>query len=130
MSDLINRRVHYYEVDRMNHLFYGYYPLLYEEGRTAFLRKAGISIFLLEEKGILIPAISLNIYYKKPAYYDDVLSIKTTLKQINGTRMQFSHGIWNQHGDKINEGETEFCFIDKTTRKPLRCPNMIRNAFQ
>jgi acyl-CoA thioester hydrolase len=130
MSDLIKRRVHYFEVDRMNHLFYGYYPLLYEEGRTAFLRKAGISNYMLEKNGILIPAISLHIHYKKPAHYDDLLSIQTSLKQLNPTRMLFSHIIWNQKGDKINEGESEFCFIDKTTRKPLRCPEIISKAIK
>lgn len=123
--EVIKRRVHYYEVDQMNYLFYGYYPLLYEEGRTALLRKANIPVRYLEEQGILLPAISLSIDYKKPAYYDDLLSIETLVEKLANVRVYFIHHIRNQSGDLINIGRTGFCFVEATSRKPIKPPEEV-----
>jgi acyl-CoA thioester hydrolase len=114
----------------MNYLFYGYYPLLYEEGRTALLRKAGISNKYLEENGVMLPALSMDVDYIKPAYYDELLTIKTELKKVNGTRIHLFYSIWNEQHELINEGNTCFCCIDATSRKPIRIPDWMLNALK
>ena len=75
-------RVRYGETDQMGYVYYGNYAQFFEVGRVEWLRELGISYKSLEESKIMLPVINLNINYLKPAKYDDLLTIVTTLKKL------------------------------------------------
>ena len=71
-------RVTYADTDQMGYLYHGNYATLYEIGRTEMLREQDLSYKLMEERGTMMPVISLNQRFVRPARYDEVLTIETT----------------------------------------------------
>ena len=115
-------RVRYGESDRMGYAYYGNYPLYYEVGRTEMLRSLGISYKELEDTGIILPVISLSSNYLKPAFYDDLLCVKTYIKELPSVRIRFDYEIYNPNSEMINYGESTLVFTNNLTRKPVRPP--------
>ncbi|MGC8866269.1 MAG: acyl-CoA thioesterase [Bacteroidales bacterium] len=115
-------RVRYSETDTMGFVYYGNYAAYYEIGRTELMRSLGSSYRRLEEEGIMMPVINLQINYKKPAFYDDLLSIRTVVKHLTPARIIFGYEIFNEAGELINLGETTLIFISATSKKPIRAP--------
>ena len=75
-------RVRYGETDQMGFVYYGIYAQYYEVGRVELLRSLGISYKEIEAMGFALPVVNFNIKYKKPAFYDDELTIETAIKEI------------------------------------------------
>lgn len=115
-------RVRYGETDRMGYSYYGNYPLYYEVGRTEMLRSLGLTYKQLEDDGFLLPIASMKIDYKKPAKYDDLLTVKTILRQMPLVKLEFEYEIYNEKGDLLNKGTTLLVFVDEKTRKPCKAP--------
>lgn len=124
-SSEINIRVRYGETDKMGVVFHGNYPLYYEIGRTELMRSLGLAYRALEGSGIYMPVLNLNIVYLKPAYYDDVLTLRTSVKYLPTSRIKFYYEIYNDMEELVNEGNTELAFIDKKTGKPRRPPEKL-----
>ena len=91
-----NIRVRYSETDQMKYVYYGVYAQYFEVGRVELLRSLGISYKELENKGFALPVVNYNIDYKHPAFYDDELTIETTLKEIPTAKIIFQYKTWNQ----------------------------------
>lgn len=115
-------RVCYGDTDRMGVVYYGNYPRLYEIGRTDLIRVIWKSYREVEESGIFLPVRLLNAVYHKPAIYDEVLTIRTIIKEIPKVKFKLFSEIYNEKGELINEGEVVLGFIDATTGKPRRAP--------
>ncbi len=115
-------RVRYGEVDRMGYMYYGNYPLYYEVGRTELMRTLGYNYRELEDSGILLPVVSINIKYIAPALYDDLLTIRVSIRDIPTARITFYYEIYNPQEKLINEGETTLVFVHADTRRPMRAP--------
>ncbi|OFX20029.1 MAG: thioesterase [Bacteroidetes bacterium GWA2_31_9b] len=115
-------RVRYGETDKMGYVYYGVYPLYFEVGRTELMREFNFPYSKIEEMGIMLPVLSLDIKYLKPAKYDDLLTIKTTLKEIPLARITFFYQIFNQNNELLNEGTTTLVFVDEKTRRPRKAP--------
>lgn len=118
----ISFRVRYGETDQMGVVYHGNYPEYMEIGRVEWLRALGISYREMEENGCMLPVISLAIQYKKPAVYDDRITVVTRLKNIPTVRIQFEYEIRSENGEILALAETDLAFLDTTTRKPMRCP--------
>ena len=115
-------RVRYGETDQMGYVYYGNYPLYYEVARTDMIRKLGWPYKKLEESGIMLPVLSLKVKYIKPAFYDDELTIRTSLKKLPETRIEFEYEVYNEKQELINIGETSLGFVDMKTMKPTNAP--------
>jgi acyl-CoA thioester hydrolase len=122
-------RVRYGETDQMGFVYYGNYPEYYEVGRTEALRQLGTSYKQLEDEGILMPVIKMNVRYIKPGRYDDLLTVKTIVKEVPRTRMEFVYEIYNESGELINVGETTLIFLSKERNKPVACPEWLAEIF-
>lgn len=116
-------RVRYAETDQMGFAYYGNYARYYEVGRAEAMRKLGMTYREMEEKGVFMPIVTMNCRYILPAHYDDLLTIKTIVKEIPVSRMHFFYEIYNENGQLINEGETVLAFIKKTNGRPCRAPD-------
>ncbi len=115
-------RVRYGETDQMAYVYYGNYPLYYEVARTDMIRKIGWTYTQMEKSGVMMPVALLNVKYLLPAYYDDELTIKVTVKNLPTKKMEFEYEVFNEQGKLINTGNTTLVFVDMKTGKPTNPP--------
>ena len=120
-----NVRVRYGETDQMGVVYHGNYASYFEIARTEWLRNLGVTYKELENKGIMLPVISLFFNFIKSAKYDDVLTIIVILKKKPLVKIEFDYEIYNQKKEKISTGNSILAFMDMKTNKPLRCPDYI-----
>ncbi len=106
----------------MGFVYYGNYPLYYEEGRTDLIRSLGWPYSKMEKEGIALPVLSLNSKYIKPAFYDDILTIKTYLKKLPSVKIEFDYEVYNEEGELLNVGNTVLAFVNTETKKPEEGP--------
>ncbi len=118
-------RVRYGETDQMGVVYHGNYAQYLEMGRVEWLRDLGISYKSMEENGILMPVISLQLKFKKSAVYDDLLTVVTSLKKKPLVRIEFDYQIFNEKNEILVEGNTVLAFMDKHTKKPIKCPDAL-----
>ena len=121
----ISFRVRYGETDQMGVVYHGNYPQYLEIGRVEWLRGMGISYKKLEESGIILPVISLNINFKKSALYDDLITVETILKKTPSVKIEFDYKIFNESNDVLIEENTVLAFIDSNKNKPIKCPDFL-----
>ncbi|GEQ86666.1 thioesterase [Patiriisocius marinistellae] len=118
-------RVRYNETDKMGVVYHGNYAQYFEQGRTEWLRNMGFSYRWMEENGVQLPVINLNLDYKQPAHYDDELTIVTEIKKIPTYRIEFQYKIYNQNDQLLVIGETTLVFINSVTNKLMKAPKYL-----
>ena len=118
-------RVRYGETDQMGFTYYGVYAQYYEVGRVELLRSLGISYKEIEAMGFALPVVNLKINYKKPGYYDDMITIRTTIKDLPSRRIAFYYELFNEQEELLNTGEVSLVFIDVKTGKPCSAPDVV-----
>ncbi len=121
----ISFRVRYGETDQMGVVYHGKYADYLEIGRTEWLRSYGITYKNMEEEGIILPVIHLQIEYKKSAKYDDLLTVETRLKKKPMIKIAFDYKIYNESRELLAEAHTVLAFINKATSKPMKCPDYL-----
>jgi acyl-CoA thioester hydrolase len=126
----IQLRIRYGETDQMGYVYYGRYAEFYEIGRTEMIRKLGLTYRDLEESGIMLPVSKMVVHFLKPASYDELITIRTTLRTLPTARITFHYEILNQPGDKINEAEVQLVFTDAVSRRPVRPPMILLDALR
>ena len=124
-SDEIEIRIRYGETDQMGVVYHGNYAQYLEMGRLELLRKMGVSYKKMEEEGIMLPVLALNINFKKSACYDDVVNVKTQLKKLPSVRIEFDYEITNQHGEILTTANTVLVFVNMKTKRPMLCPEHL-----
>jgi acyl-CoA thioester hydrolase len=122
-------RVRYSETDKMGYVYYGNYPAFFEVGRAEAMRELGMTYREMEDKGVMMPIATMNVKYTKPAFYDDLLTVRTIIKDLPTVRMHFYYEIYNEGGELLNTGETILAFIDMKTHRPVKAPEWFLNAF-
>lgn len=118
-------RIRYADTDQMGYVYYGKYATFYEIGRVEAMRALGFSYKKLEEEGIMMPVLVNHSQYLQPALYDEVITIKTSIKSIPSVRIQFDYQIYNKAEVLIHEGYTQLVFIRQVSGKPCRVPSKI-----
>lgn len=121
-QDEIEIRVRYSETDKMGYVYYGNYAAYLEVARVELMRDLGMSYKKMEDEGIMLPVVDFHITYKKPAFYDDLLTIKTTIVKNPVTKIEFQYEMFNAAGDLLNRAETILVFVDIKSGKPCKAP--------
>jgi acyl-CoA thioester hydrolase len=109
----------------MGVVYHGNYLQFLEIGRVEWLRSLGISYKSMEENGIMLPVISLQINYRKSAVYDDLITVVTKLRKLPAVKIEFDYEIFNEKGEQLIEASTVLAFLDIDTKKPMRCPEYL-----
>ena len=122
-------RVRYAETDTMGILHHAVYPIYFEEGRTELMRSYGTTYDAMEKSGVILPVYNVNVSYLRPAYYDDLLRLKTTLAEIKGVRIRFSYELFNEKNILLARGEVILIFTDAKSFKPVRPPHWFTELF-
>ena len=129
MKDLIGHDVHlrvrYSETDQMQVVYHGSYIPYFEISRVEWLRSKGISYKSLEENGIALPIVNININYKNPARYDDELIVNTKLKNYSGVKIEFECEIRNKKEELLTTGTFLLVFVSIKNGKPTLPPDYI-----
>lgn len=118
-------RVRYGETDAMGYLYYGKYALFYEVGRTDLFRGLGITYKEMEASGIKMPVAEYYTKYIRPIYYDDVVTVKTLIKDWPQRRIVFHTQLFNEKEKLVNQGYVNLAFVDIKTGKPTTAPKML-----
>jgi len=119
----IKLRVRYAETDQMGYVYYGRYAEYYEVARTEMIRELGFSYREFEERGIMLPVSEMKIKFYRAALYDDLITIVTRLEEMPTARIRFVCEMFNEDGQKLNEGEVSLVFSNASTRRPSRPPD-------
>ena len=125
LSHTTQIRVRYGETDQMGYVYYGNYAQYFEVGRVEWLRNLGVTYKRMETSGIMLPVLNLNINYLKPAKYDDLLILKTSLVKKPSVRIEFDFELSNEADELLTKGYTSLVFIDMKKNKPTRAPAYI-----
>lgn len=121
----INIRVRYSETDQMSVVYHGNYVPYFEMGRVEWLRNKGISYKSLEQSGIALPIVSMTLNYKKPARYDDLLTVITKFKSQTTVKVEFDCEIINENGELLTTAYFLLVFVDTNSGKPIAPPQYI-----
>lgn len=123
-------RVRYAETDQMGVVYHGNYAQYFEMGRVEWLRNLGVSYKWMEENGVMLPVVSLEMNYKKPARYDDVLRVKTVLKSQNSVKIEFDYEIYNEQNELLTTGYSMLVFVDMKTGRPIIPPSYVSDKIK
>jgi acyl-CoA thioester hydrolase len=116
-------RVRYADTDQMKVVYHGKYLEYFEVGRAALIRSLGLPYSELETRGILLPVIEAYAKYRKPARYDDLLSIEAMVSELPSATMRISYQVFRMNEDEpLAEGYTVHSFVNSATGKPTRPP--------
>lgn len=85
-------------------------------------RHFGVSFSEVEKNGIMMPIIDVSSKYLKPAYFDELLTVRISLNELPKARITFVYEIFNEQGELINTGSTSLGFIHIDSRRPCRAP--------
>lgn len=99
----------------MGFLHHARYFVYFEMGRTEMLRASGGCYRQMEEAGILIVAVKVECRYRKPARYDDVLTIRTIVDRVTAAKIEHRYEVLRD-GERLAEGRTTLAVIDREGR--------------
>lgn len=115
-------RVWYRDTDQMGIVHHSNYLGYYEAARSDMLRALGMSFAEVEKRGIMMPVLEVRSRYLRPARYDELLTVRITLREMPAARITFDYEIFNERAELLNTGTTVLGFIHSDTRRPCRCP--------
>ncbi len=129
MSINYERKINYYETDKMGIVHHSNYIRFLEEARCYMLNKMNIPYSYLEEQGIMIPVLGVNCSFKQHVTFDDTIIIEPYIKDFNGVRLTVGYNVKDkQNGNIILTGETKHCFTD-INLKPIRIQKQFPNIY-
>ena len=129
MNFTFERRINYYETDRMGVVHHSNYIRFLEEARCQMLVSNNMPYSAFEEQGVMIPVLGINCDYKLHVTFDDIIEIKPFVKDFNGVRLTMGYQILNKKTSAlVLTGETRHCFTDLNL-KPIRLQKQIPNFY-
>lgn len=120
MDFIFERKINYYETDKMGVVHHSNYIRFLEEARCAFLEKEGIPYDSFEKEGIMIPVLGANCSFKHHVTFNDIILIQVFIKEYNGVRLSIGYSITEKEsGSLVLTGETKHCFTNESLA-PIR----------
>lgn len=126
----IEVRVRYSETDQMGVVYHGNYIPYFEIGRVEWLRNKGVSYKTMEENGIALPIVSMTLNYKKPARYDELLTVKTKFRSQTSVKIEFDCEIWNEQKELLTTAHFILVFVDVKSGRPIAPPTYINELLK
>ncbi len=124
MTGEIAIRVRYAETDRMGLLHHANYLVYFEQGRTELLREQGASYKALEDQGYLLVLTKIQVHYRRPARYDDVVTLRTIVERVTSVRIDHRYELLCD-GQLLTEGSSTLACVDRAGR-PQALPDFLR----
>ncbi|MFD0797699.1 acyl-CoA thioesterase [Maribacter chungangensis] len=125
LANEITFRIRYGETDQMGVVYHGNYAQYLEMGRISWLRALDLSYREMEANGVMLPVVSLEMKFLKPALFDDLVTVKTKLKRLPMVRIEFDYELTNQNNEILLTANTVLAFMDASKKRPIKCPDYI-----
>lgn len=120
-------RIHYALTDQMGVVYHGHYAQFYEIARTEAIRQIGYTYKDIEALGVIMPVVDIHSRFLRPAKYDDLITVKTILKEMpSGHRVVFHHEIYNEAEELLNTGDVTLFFMEATAMKRCNMPEPLQ----
>ena len=120
-------RIHYALTDQMGVVYHGHYAQFYEIGRTEALRSLGLTYKEVEATGVIMPVTEIHSKFVRPALYDDLITVVTTVKEMPlHHKIVFHSEIYNETNELLNVGDVTLYFMDAKTMKRAEMPQQIK----
>ena len=123
-------RVLYRDTDKMGVVYHANYIVYYEAARNEMFRSIGLPYTELEAMNIVMPIVEVESKYKAPAYYDDLLTVRATIKELPEVRAIVEYEIFNEAGTLINTGKTVLGYVNTERMRPCRAPQKFIDELQ
>ena len=124
-------RVRYAETDQMNVVYHGNYAQYFEVGRVESIRQLGLSYKDVEASGVVMPVIEWTAKFIRPAHYDDLLTVRTSLRKWpEDYRIEFHQEVFNEHGNLLTTGKVLLYFLKADTLEKTTMPEQMARTLQ
>ena len=124
-------RIHYALTDQMGVVYHGHYAQFYEIGRTEAIRQIGYTYKDIEAMGIIMPVIDIHSRFLRPAKYDDLITVKTTLRELPvNHKIVFHSEIYNAQDELLNTGTVTLYFMHSEGMKRCDMPIQLREKLE
>ena len=121
-------RIHYALTDQMGVVYHGHYAQFYEIGRAEAIRQIGYTYKEIEALGVIMPVVEVNSRFLRPANYDDLITVKTILKELpEHYKIVFHAEVYNQQDELLNTGTVTLFFMDAKTMKRCTMPEALKD---
>lgn len=121
-------RVRYADTDQMGVVYYGNYATYFEVGRVEAIRGLGYSYKKMEEEGIMMPVVEMQTKFLRPAKYDDLLTIYTSIREMPSHKIVFYSEVKNESGKLLTTGIVTLFFVDAKTFQRTDMPQALQIA--
>ncbi|HEX4875276.1 MAG TPA: thioesterase family protein [Chitinophagaceae bacterium] len=119
-------RVRYAETDQMGVVYHSNYFPYFEVARAESIRQMGFTYADMEKMGVIMPVVDVHCRYLRPAKYDDLLTIKTTLKEMPvHHKIEFHHEVFNEKNELLAVGKIILYFMEARSMKKTTMPEQL-----
>ena len=127
---IFERKINYYETDKMGIVHHSNYIRFFEEARCDLLDNCGLPYDVMEEKGIMSPVLGVSCKYKQHVTYGDTIEVKAWIKEFTGVKFTVCYEIYNKNtGALCVIGESNHCFTDSNL-KPLNIKKHHNDVYE
>ncbi|MEM0995685.1 MAG: thioesterase family protein [Bacteroidota bacterium] len=123
-------RVRYAETDQMGVVYYGVYPQYFEVGRAEFIRDMGLSYREMEALGVMMPVVDMHVRYLRPARYDEMLRLRTSLAKLPNRRITLRTEVFNEADALCSVGKVTLTFFDRQAGTTIPAPAAFLKTLQ
>jgi acyl-CoA thioester hydrolase len=124
-------RVRYAETDQMNVVYHGNYAQYFEVGRVESIRQLGLSYKDVEASGVIMPVIEWTAKFIRPAHYDDLLTVRTSVKKWPvDYRIEFHQEVFDEHGKLLTTGKVLLYFLKAGTLEKVHMPEEMAQTLR
>ena len=130
MDFIFERRINYYETDKMGVVHHSNYIRFLEEARCEMLVANNMPYSAFEKHGVMIPVLGISCNFKHHVTFDDVIVIQPFVKDFNGVRLTMGYKVTDKKNCEIVfTGETQHCYTDFNL-KPIRLQKQIPEFYE
>ena len=124
-------RVRYAETDQMGIVYHSNYFQYFEVARAEAIRELGYTYANMEKEGIIMPIVEVHARYLRPACYDQLLTIKTTVKELPAHhKIEFYQEVFDENNDLLTTGRVVLYFMEMKTKKRRTMPEELLKKLQ
>jgi acyl-CoA thioester hydrolase len=123
-------RVRYAETDQMGVVYHANYVVWMEVGRVEAMRAAGLNYAAMEQEGVRVAVVGVEVEYRAPARYDDVVNVRARVVEVLSRKMRIEYEMTRaSDGTLLATGATRHLFVN-TEMRPVRCPEKYFQLFR
>lgn len=124
-------RVRYAETDQMGVVYHSNFFLYYEVSRAESIRQLGFTYADMEKMGVIMPVVEVQSRFLRPALYDDLLTIRTILKELPAHhKIEFHHEVFNEKEELLATAKIILYFMEAKTMKKTTMPTQLMKKIQ